>query len=418
MNPLNKSTEPRSGKSWNALALLDGVKVLDLTQFLAGPYGSSSLVQLGAEVIKVEDPDYKDEARKVGSERLCEDLSLYFASLNWGKRSLALSMASEGGREVIKELVRSSDVIINNFRIGTLEKIHLDEGSIRTINPTAVTCTLTGFGETGPLADQPGYDYTVQALAGVMSLSGEPGGPPGKAGISYVDHIGGITLALAVCAGLVQKQRTGEGCHIDLSLFDTQISMLSYLAAQQMNVGSVGERLANGAHSSLVPAQLFRASDGYIVIFVGNDKMWDRLVRVLNESRLEDSRYRTNAGRLAERKEVVRLLSEVLEGEPTEYWVQLLSASKVACSKVNSINDALANPQVVSRQLIRLAENSAYGSYNYVSGPIPSVGKVNYEGAPKLGQHSKEILMELGYSREEVDNLVSSGAVFAVNKLG
>jgi len=230
---------------------LAGVRVLDFCHFLAGPYAALALADLGADVIKVEDPGHPDEARRVGP---CfdGDESVYFRSLNWAKRSVGIRLASPEGRAVALDLVAGADVVLDNYRPGVMAKLGLDPDTLAGVNPRIVTVSLSGFGATGPSAARPGYDYTIQALAGVMSLTGEPDGPPGKAGISYVDHSGGLAAALAVCAALVERGRTGLGRHIDVALFDVQVSMLTYLAAWQMNGGFVpgGRRAAPTRRSS------------------------------------------------------------------------------------------------------------------------------------------------------------------------
>lgn len=281
---------------------------------------------------------------------------------------------------------------------------------MREVNPRVITCSLTGFGETGPLAAQPGYDYTIQAMAGVMSMGGEPDGPPGKAGISYVDHVGGLVAAFAIAGALVRRYQSGVGCHLDMSLFDTQISMLSYLAARALNGGEEPVRRALGAHSSLVPAQLFACSDGYMSVFVGNDRMWARLVEALGDERLADERFRTNGGRYRYREEVVGILQAMFAAAPRAHWIEVLRNSRVACARVNSIDEALADPQVEQRDLVVTAEHDTYGSYRHVPGPLPGRGRAGRSGAPFVGEHTRAVLLEVGYSDREVDALLAVGA--------
>ena len=259
--------------------------MLDLGHFIAGPYAATILADLGADVIKVEDPDRIDDARRTGPH-FQNGESVYFLSLNWGKRSLAVRMSSDRGRALMLDLARSADVVLDNFKPGVMAKLGLDHDALIRINPRLITCSLTGFGETGSLAARPGYDYTVQALAGAMSLTGEPDGPPAKAGVSYVDHSGGLTAALAICAALFERERTGRGRHIDLGLFDTQISMLTYLAGWTLNSNAHLERTAHSAHQSMVPAQNFATSDGWISVFAGHDRNWTQLTLALGDGRL------------------------------------------------------------------------------------------------------------------------------------
>lgn len=403
-------TGPGGAATGGIARLLAGVRVVDMTQFLAGPYGTLALVELGADVVKVEDPDHVDDARRVGPDFLSEDVSLYFASLNWGKRSVAIRLSMEDGMAAMKRLIRSADVVVDNFRPGTMAGIGLAEETMREVNPGIITCSLTGYGETGPLARQPGYDYTVQAMTGIMSMGGEPDGPPGKAGISYVDHVGGLTAAFAIASALVHKHRTGSGCHLDLSLFDTQISMLSYLAARTLNGGVEPVRLELGAHSTLVPAQLFACQDGYLSVFVGNDRMWARLVEALRDAQLADERFRTNNDRHRYREEVVGILQAIFATAPRAHWIEILRENRVACGRVNNIHEALADPQVEDRQLVTTAAHRLYGSYRHVSGPVPGRGAAGQRAAPCVGEHTREVLIDVGYSEAEVDALLAVGA--------
>ena len=283
---------------------LDGIRVLELCHFLAGPYTGLVLADLGADVLKVEDPSHPDDARSMGPH-FQGDQSLYFVALNSGKRSIGVKLASDEGRAVVEDLVRGADVVIDNYRPGVLAKFGLGHDALHAVNPAVVTCSLTGYGETGPDAQRAGYDYTIQALAGVMSLAGEPDGPPTKAGISYVDHSGGISAALGVCAALVERSCTGIGTHVDVSLFDVQISMLTYLASWQRNRGADFARTANSAHPTLVPAQNFRTADGHLALFVGNDGMWRRFVDAVGDPALAADRFATREGRLEHRDEVI-----------------------------------------------------------------------------------------------------------------
>lgn len=389
---------------------LDGIRVLDFCHFLAGPYAALVLADLGADVIKVEDPDHPDEARSLGP---CfrDGQSLYFASLNWAKRSFAARLGSREGHAAVIDLVRTADVVIDNFRPGVMAKLRLDHETLTEVNQRLVTCSVTGFGETGPYSARPGYDYTIQALAGVMSLTGEPDGPPGKAGISYVDHSGGLAAGLAVCSALVERERTGVGRHIDLALFDVQISMLTYLAAWELNAGFTPQRYPNGSHPSLVPAQIFATADGYISIFVGNDPMWGRLVAALEDPRVADQRFSTAADRSAQREALLPLLSEILERETSAAWISLLSAHSVPCAPVNTVSGALDDPHTRARGLVGTAEHPGYAAYDHAGGPIPMLSTSVTKGAPLAGQDTEALLQEIGYSAGRISSLVDSGAV-------
>jgi crotonobetainyl-CoA:carnitine CoA-transferase CaiB-like acyl-CoA transferase len=395
-------------------APLTGVRVLDLCHFLAGPYATLVLADLGADVIKIEDPTRPDEARSLGPH-FQDSQSLYFAALNWGKRSFSACLSRPEGREAVLELARTADIVVDNFRPGVTTRLGLDHAGLTRINPRIITCALSGFGETGPYAARPGYDYTIQALAGVMSLTGEPDGPPGKAGISYVDHAGGLAAALAVTAALVERSRTGVGTHLDLALFDVQVSMLTYLASWQLNAGFAPVRTAAGAHPSIVPAQVFETADGYLSVFVGNDPMWARLVDALGDPRLVNLAYGTGAGRHEHRAAVVTTLNEAFRTRDTAEWVERLVERAVPCAPVNDLADALMDPQVEARKLIATAGHPGYGEYRHVRGPFASLSSgAEQRGAPVLGEHTKELLAELGYDEQRIRRFVADlGAVAA-----
>jgi crotonobetainyl-CoA:carnitine CoA-transferase CaiB-like acyl-CoA transferase len=368
------------------------------------------MADLGADVVKVEDPERPDESRSVGPY-FQHGQSLYFASLNWGKRSLGIRLGHPEGQRVLRELVRSSDVVVDNFRPGVTKKLGLDHDTLRGTNPRIITCSITGYGETGPYAKQAGYDYTIQAVSGVMSMTGEPDGPPGKAGMSYVDHSGGLSGALAVCAALVERERTGSGRHIDLGLFDVQVSMLSYLASWHLNAGFEPTRTANASHPSLVPAQTFMTADGHVSVFIGNDPMWERFVTAVGDESLRDARLGTSGGRYEHRQELISRLTSLLRSRTSDDWVSALNQQGVPCGRVNSLGEGLADPQAEARHLVQLAANDSYGPYRHVSGPLPAmVDPRPASAAPLLGQHTAEVLADLGYAAEEIECALADGA--------
>jgi crotonobetainyl-CoA:carnitine CoA-transferase CaiB-like acyl-CoA transferase len=394
-------------------APLAGIRVLDLCHFLAGPYATLILADLGADVIKIEDPARPDEARSLGPHYQ-DGQSLYFAALNWGKRSFSARLAQPAGRQAALDLAQTADIVVDNFRPGVTARLGLDHGALAAVNPRIITCSLSGFGETGPYAARPGYDYTIQALAGVMSMTGEPDAPPGKAGISYVDHSGGLAAALAVTAALVERSRTGVGRHVDLALLDVQISMLTYLASWQLNAGFSPARTHAGAHPSIVPAQVFGTADGHLSVFVGNDPMWERLVGVVGDPRLEDSAYGTTAGRHEHRDAVLAALGEAFRTRRTAEWVELLVERAVPCAPVNNLSQALADPQVQARGLVATAGHPTYGEYQHARGPLSGMASgAEQRGAPVLGEHTEALLAELGYDDERTRRFVADLAVVA-----
>jgi len=403
-NPLTRADGP-----------LKGIRVIDFGRFIAVPYAGVALADMGADVIKVEDPDHDDDARRTGPHFLGGE-SMYFLALNWGKRSLAVRLTRPEGHEIMLKLVASADVVIDNFRPGVMAKLGLDHAALAAVNPRIVTCSVTGFGETGAYAAYPGYDYTLQAFAGAMSLTGEPGGPPGKAGLSYVDHSGGLAAALAVCAAIIGRDRAGTGCHVDLGLVDTQISMLSYLAGWTLNAGMNLERTTSGAHHSLVPAQNFATLDGWVSVFVGNDATWHRLSDFLENHELRDSRFATNRGRLEYRNELIPLLSAEFSTQPTMQLVDHLMARGVPCAAVNTVADALASPPARERHLVESAHNPIYGEYRHAAGPIPSLGTGGAVGAPPLGNDTTDVLRDIGYADSAIERLIASGTVLTAQR--
>lgn len=392
------------------MAPLDGIRVLELCHFLAGPYAGLVLADLGADVVKVEDPSHPDDARSMGPHFQGVQ-SLYFTALNSGKRSVGVRLASADGRAVVEDLVRGADVVVDNYRPGVLARFGLGHEAIHAINPAVVTCSLTGYGETGPDAQRAGYDYTIQALAGVMSLAGEPDGPPTKAGISYVDHSGGISAALGVCAALVERSRTGVGTHVDLALFDVQISMLTYLASWQHNRGAGSTRTANSAHPTLVPAQNFRTADGHLALFVGNDAMWRRFVDAVGDDLLADERFSSREGRFDHRAEVIERVQCVLLTAPSREWELRLGEVGVACGAVNDVAGALAEPQTRARGLVVENEHPVYGRYTHLRGPLPTRATATVRPAPLLGEHTDEVLAELGYPPEQLRALRAAATI-------
>jgi len=387
------------------MATLQGVRVLEFTHFLAGPYAGLVLADMGADVIKIEDPDHPDEVRNLAPLDSSGE-SLYFRSLNWGKRSVGIRLAAPGSHGVLRDLVASADVVLDNFRPGVLRKLGLSHDDVIKVNPRIVTCSITGFGETGPYTGWPGYDYTIQAQAGVMGLAGEPDGPPTKAGISYVDHSGGLAAALGVCAALLERERTGEGRHIDLGLLDVQMSMLTYLAAWNLNAGVQPRRRASSAHPTIVPAQNFATADGYIALFVGNDGMWARLAALLDDDVLRDARFATQAGRRSGATTLCDRLGDLLRHETSAHWMHRLSSAGVACAAVNDLGGALADPHVAARGLV-----GGDAEFRHVGGPVMSLSGGARADAPRLGQHNRLVLASVGYGADQMTKLVADGVL-------
>jgi len=371
--------------------VLEGVRVLDLTHFLAGPYGTLVLAELGADVIRVEDPDHPDEARSMPPHFQAGE-SLYQLSLNWGKRSVAVRLGTPAGRELFFRLVEKADLVVDNFRPGVMRKLGFHHEALAARNPGIVTCSITGFGEDGPYAQRPGYDYTITALTGIQDLTGDP---PIRPGISYADHTTGLAAALAMVAALWERRGGGPGRHLDVSLMDTQLSFLTYVAAFALNAGDVTRPVPGGGHPVLVPTQNFATSDGWVAFFVGNDPMWARAKAALAEPALEDSRFDTVAGRREHKAEVVEAVARRLAQDTTAAWVERLERAGVPCAPVNRVDQALADPQALARGMVVEERHPAYGSFKHVGGPFPKFRSAS-RPAPLLGEHTEEVLRELG----------------------
>ena len=355
-------------------APLDGLRVLTVSQFGAGPFGTQVLADLGAEVIKIEDPlAGGDIARYVPPYQVGGD-SLYFQSFNRGKKSLALDLRRPEAIGVLHDLVRASHAVYNNLRGDLLEKLGLTYGTLGAVNPSIVCCSLSGFGRTGPRAADPAYDYLVQGYAGYMALTGEPGGPPGKSGVSVIDFAGGYASMLGLMIGLWDAQRTGVGRDIDVSLLDTAVSMLSYFAIWSLNREWAPQRVEDSGHQTLVPAQNFPTSDGWIVVFCNKQKFWEALLDALELPELAtDARFATFPDRFDHKAALLAILKPRFAARTTDEWLRRLQG-RVPCAPVNTLEEALADEQVRQREMILEIEHPRFGTLREVASPIKTDG--------------------------------------------
>lgn len=390
---------------------LNGVRIITISQFGAGPFGTMMLADLGAEVIKIEDPrSGGDVARYVPPGAENGD-SLYFQSFNRGKKSVALDLRNEHGREAFERLVAKSDAVFNNLRGDLPDRLGLTYEALKHLNPAVVTCSLSGFGRTGPRASEPGYDALVQAYAGYMSLTGGPDEPPTRSGVSLIDFAGGFAGALGLVAALVDAQKTGVGRDVDVALLDTGISMLTYLAAWKLNSGWEPERLGNSAHQTIVPAQNFKTADGWISVFCAKEIFWQRLADGLGLSELKDHpRFATFGDRYKNRDELLPILEKRFAEQTTQEWLERFDG--VPAAPVNSLEDALADEQVTARGMVVEADHPDFGKVRQVASPYAaSLGDAGTVRAPALGEHTGEVLRNVGgYSDSEVTELRESGA--------
>jgi crotonobetainyl-CoA:carnitine CoA-transferase CaiB-like acyl-CoA transferase len=379
--------------------VLDGIRVLDLTQQLSGPYAGMILADLGADVIKVEAPHRPDPARVVPGQRIGGHSS-YYLSLNRNKRSVALDLKDPCDHEAFMRLVEKSDVVLDNFRPGVTTRLGVDRAALEARNPAVVTCSVTGFGETGPERSRPGYDYLMQALAGSMDLTGEPDGPPTKYGLSVVDHVGGLFAVIGVLGSLLSRRAPqAPGRHVDVSLLDSHFSMLSYLAADLLAGGEPPARQRLSSHPRVVAAQVYRTADGWLVLMPLAEHFWPRLCGALDADDLvQDPRFVDAEARLAHRDELLAILEPLVASRTTAEWMNLMVAADVPAAPVQSVAEAIAMPQTTAREMVVELAHPAYGPYRAMGNPvkISASGPALVRGAPELGEHNGEVLDALG----------------------
>lgn len=376
---------------------LHGIRVLDLSRVLAGPYCTMVLGDLGADVIKVESPD-GDETRGWGPP-FAEGESAYYLCVNRNKRSIVVDFKTAEGREVIRSLIQQSDVLVENFRPGSLARFSLDFESASALNPNLIYCSITGFGQTGPLRDKPGYDFMIQAMGGLMSITGEPDGEPMKVGVAVTDLFAGQNAVIAILAALQARTHTGKGQHLDISLFDSQLSMLANVAGNYLISGSLPRRYGN-AHANIVPYQSFRASDGWFVVAVGNDKQFAKMCEVIGRLELvSDVRFATNSARVENRDELISLLKPVFLTKTVNEWLSLIG-DEFPCGAINNLEQVFSMPQVEAREMLVHMEHQTIGDLRLVGSPLKFRDTpVEYKlPPPRLGQHTEQVMKELpGY---------------------
>jgi crotonobetainyl-CoA:carnitine CoA-transferase CaiB-like acyl-CoA transferase len=398
-------------------ALLSNIKVLDLSRILAGPWASQILADLGADVIKVERPGRGDDTRAWGPPFLKDENGqdtadgAYFIATNRGKRSITLDLQTRDGQDLVRTLCRNADVVLENYKVGTLARLGLDYAALSKINPRLVYCSVTGFGQTGPRAAEPAYDFLIQAMGGLMSVTGErddkPGGGPQKVGVPIVDLSTGVYAALGIVAALLRRTQTGQGEYIDVAMLDVQVGLL---ANQAMNflLGNRVPRRSGTAHPNIQPQRTFTCADGEIVIVVGNDAQFVTLCDVIGLPALpRDGRYATNSQRVKNQDSLDPILDAILAGQSRAHWLDKLKNAGMPAGSINSVPEVFDDPQVVHRAMLRHMPHPVAGSVPQVMNPLRfgSAALRLDRAPPLLGEHTDEVLKEIGLSAEQVQAL-------------
>jgi crotonobetainyl-CoA:carnitine CoA-transferase CaiB-like acyl-CoA transferase len=394
--------------------VLSDVIVLDLSRILAGPYTTQLLADLGATVWKVEGlrgDDTRGWGPPFASAPSGERESAYYLSVNRGKHGLAVDLKDPRGADLIRALARRADIVIENFKVGDLARYGLDAAALRAADPRLIVCSITGFGQTGPRRHEAGYDAALQALSGVMAMTGHPETGPAKIGVAWVDVLTGVHAATAVLAALHRRDRTGEGATIDLALFDVALASLVNQSQSALVTGEA-PALLGASHPNIVPYGAFDAADAPLVIACGNDAQFARLCRAIGASELAaDARFASNADRVAHRDLLIPLLAERLRTRPRDAWLATLVAAGVPATPVLTVNEALADPQAEARGMIACVEHDRLGSLPVVASPF-GAHAVPPSPPPRLGEHTADVLTrELGLSRQEVDALARDGVI-------
>jgi crotonobetainyl-CoA:carnitine CoA-transferase CaiB-like acyl-CoA transferase len=393
--------------------LLDGVRVIDLSRVLAAPYCTMMLGDLGADVIKIEAPGRGDDTRGWGPPFTESGESAYFLSANRNKRSVTLNLKSEKGIGILRQLIQSADVLVDNFRVGTLARFGLGDDELESIRPGLIYCTVTGYGYTGPYKDRPGYDFIVQALGGLMSVTGPTDGEPTRTGIAIADLAAGTFACNAILAALFARERTGEGQRIDISLLDSMVALMSYVASNYLVSGELPARYGNG-HPNIVPYQAFEASDGYFAFAAGNDRQWAKFCQAVDKPEwASDPEFATNAARVEHRERVAEMLGNLFATRDTAAWLEVCQEIAIPAAPINNLRQVFEDPQVLTRGLRTDAEHPADGTVPLVGSPLRMIGappEVRL-APPTLGQHTAEVLGDLGYSQSEIAEMQAAGVV-------
>lgn len=411
------TTTNREQDAGNRPGPLAGLRVLDMTRVLAGPFAAQILGDLGADVIKVEHPARGDDTRQWGPPFLKtadgEQVAAYYLAANRNKRAVAIDFANPEGRDLILRLVTRADVLLENYKVGTLARYGLDHESLARCNPRLIHVSITGFGQTGPWRERPGYDFLIQALSGLMSITGEPDRPPMKVGVAMTDLLTGLYAVIGVLAALAERAGSGRGQHLDLALFEATVGTLANQAMNYLVSGRPPARRGN-AHPNIVPYQDFPTADKRIVICVGNNRQFTALCRLLgHEEWAADPRFATNPARVAHREVLVGRISEVLMTRPAADWLAALEKAGIPAGPIQDIAEALASPQAAARELVRTIRDPRRGAFPGLASPLRfSRTPVRYHRAPPpLGADTEAVLRELGLTPPEIARLHDAGVI-------
>ena len=398
---------------------LDGIKILDLTRILAGPFCTQTLGDLGAEIIKVERPGGGDDTRRFGPPFLKDDEgkdtieSAYFMGANRNKKSVAIDISKLEGQALIKKIAAKADVLVENFKLGNLARYGLGYDDLKEINPGLIYCSITGFGQTGPYAERPGYDPLIQAMGGIMSVTGDPDGEPMKAGVPIADLMAGMYATVAICAALRSREINGKGQYIDIGMLDTQAAWLSIQAMNYLVGGENPKRLGNG-HPNIVPYQVFATADGHIMLTIGNDLQFRRFCEFADCMELaEDERFATNGARVQHRELLIEAMEPVLASRPSQEWLAELEKLPIGCGPINTVEQVFADPHIKNREMVLNMPHEALGGREIplVASPLRfSATPVTYRHSPPvLGSNTEDVLREvLDLDEEAIKQLRSN----------
>jgi CoA:oxalate CoA-transferase len=391
---------------------LAGIKVVDLSRFIAGPYCTMKLGDMGAEVIKVETPGKGDDSRALGPPFLAGE-SAYYLSFNRSKKSIALNLREEKAKTILRQLISEADVFVENFRIGVTEKMGLTYEEVKKIKEDIIYCSITGYGHNSPYREKPSFDVMIQGEAGLMSITGFPDGPPQRLGVAIADVLGGFHAVEGILLALLVRQKTGQGQFVDVALMDSIIAILTYQAGNFLATGEVPQRVGN-RHPMITPYESFETADGYVIFAVGNQRLWENFIKVLGREDLnDDPRFAEMKGRNQHPEALKEILEEITRKKTTEEWVTVMEEAGVPCGRIRTIDQVLTDPHVDVREMVVEKEHPTAGKIKLIGVPTKlslTPGEVTAP-PPTLGQHTTEILEGLGYSKTDIKGFAEQGII-------